>query len=63
MTVAQLIQQGEGRYAVTGELSFATVTELLQQSRAMFSGASMIELDLSGVTHAACAIAFAGRHQ
>ncbi len=49
---AKLEQQGEGRYRVSGELSFATVTELLLQSRSLFAGESSIEMDLSGVTHA-----------
>jgi phospholipid transport system transporter-binding protein len=52
MATAQLTQQGEGRYAVSGELSFATVTELLRQSRAQFAGESSMDVDLSGVTHA-----------
>lgn len=49
---AKLEQQGEGRYGVSGELSFATVTDLLLQSRSLFAGESDIEVDLSGVTHA-----------
>lgn len=49
---AKLAQQGEGRYAVSGELSFATVTDLLLQSRSLFAGESNFEVDLSGVTHA-----------
>lgn len=52
MPTATLAQQGEGRYTVTGPLSFATVTQLLQQSRSLFAGESSIEVDLSGVTHA-----------
>jgi phospholipid transport system transporter-binding protein len=49
---AKLEQQGEGHYRVSGELSFATVTALLLQSRSLFAGESSIEVDLSGVTHA-----------
>ncbi len=49
---AKLEQQAEGRYRVSGELSFATVTELLLQSRSLFAGESSVEVDLSGVTHA-----------
>jgi phospholipid transport system transporter-binding protein len=52
MAAAKLEQNGEGRYRVSGELSFATVTELLLQSRSLFAGESSIEVDLSGVTHA-----------
>jgi len=49
---ATLVQQGEGRYLVNGELSFATVTDLLRQSQGLFAGESSLQLDLSGVTHA-----------
>lgn len=49
---AKLEQQAEGRYRVSGELSFATVTELLLQSRSLLAGESSVEVDLSGVTHA-----------
>lgn len=52
MSAAKLAQQGEGRYRVSGELSFATVTDLLLQSRSLFAGEPSIELDLSGVTYA-----------
>ena len=52
MPAATLAQQGEGRYLVSGPLSFDTVTDLLLQSRSLFAGASSIEVDLSGVTHA-----------
>ncbi|MGC3980560.1 MAG: STAS domain-containing protein [Steroidobacteraceae bacterium] len=52
MPAAQLTQQGAGHYSVTGELSFATATQLLQQSHALFAGAADIEIDLAGVTHA-----------
>ncbi|MGE0113827.1 MAG: lipid asymmetry maintenance protein MlaB [Steroidobacteraceae bacterium] len=52
MSNATLVQQGEGRYLVNGELSFATVTDLLRQSQGLFAGESSLQLDLSGVTHA-----------
>jgi phospholipid transport system transporter-binding protein len=52
MSTAKLISLSAGRYSVSGELNFATVTDLLLQSREMFAGESSIELDLSGVTHA-----------
>lgn len=51
MTSATLQQLSPGRYSLSGELSFATVTGLLQQSRSLFAGESNIEMDLSGVTH------------
>ncbi len=52
MPATTLTQQSEGRYLVSGPLSFATVTELLLQSRSLFAGESSFEVDLSGVTHA-----------
>ena len=52
MSAAKLEEQGPGRYRVSGELSFATVTALLLQSRSLFAGESDLEVDLSGVTHA-----------
>jgi phospholipid transport system transporter-binding protein len=52
MAAAKLEEQSPGHYRVSGELSFATVTALLSQSRSVFAGESMLEIDLSGVTHA-----------
>ncbi len=52
MPTAKLVPLTAGRYSVSGELSFATVTDLLRQSRSLFAGESSMELDLSGVTHA-----------
>ena len=48
---ATLAQQTPGHFLVSGELSFATVTELLAQSRSLFTE-PRIDIDLSGVTHA-----------
>jgi phospholipid transport system transporter-binding protein len=52
MSTAKLESLDNGKYSVSGELSFATVTGLLAQSRSLFAGDSSVELDLSGVTHA-----------
>ena len=49
---ATLTSTSGHHFALSGELSFATVTALLEQSRSMFAAANRIELDLSGVTHA-----------
>jgi len=49
---ATLTSSGGDQFALSGELSFATVTGLLEQSRSMFAAANTIELDLGGVTHA-----------
>lgn len=51
MATAKLVSLEAGRYSVNGELSFATVTDLLLQSRSLFAGESSIEVDLTGVTH------------
>ncbi len=52
MAAAQLEQRSAGVYQLNGELSFATVTALLQHSRALFAGAPELQIDLSGVVHA-----------
>jgi phospholipid transport system transporter-binding protein len=52
MAAATLETQSPGHYLLNGELSFATVTTLLLQSRPLFAGESVLEMDLSGVTHA-----------
>lgn len=47
------IRLEEGKMQVNGELTFATVTALLGQSRALFQGAGEhIEVELSGVQRA-----------
>ena len=48
------ISGGEGRYTISGELSFSTVNAILVESKkVIFSKpAAEIELDLSGVTRA-----------
>ena len=51
MASAMLVEQGPGRYAITGELGFTTVTELLHSSQSLLSNAQM-QIDLSGVKHA-----------
>lgn len=52
MPQASLTSTGTDQFAVNGELSFATVTTLLQQSRSLFAAAANLEIDLSGVNHA-----------
>lgn len=41
---------GEGRFALSGELSFDTATAALERGRALFSDQKNILLDLAGVT-------------
>lgn len=43
---------GGGRFAVHGELGFATAAAGLQRTKALFEPHSSIELDLAGVTRA-----------
>ena len=46
---AKIESLGSGRFRVTGVLDAATVTDLLKQSPARFSGLHSIEIDLAGV--------------
>lgn len=48
----ELKDLGEGRFALTGEMSFATVERILQASEEPFEQHTRIEVDLSGVEHA-----------
>ena len=52
MLGSNLVQQAPGRYAIQGDLSFATVNDLLERSRTLFVGEAQLEIDLSGVSHA-----------
>lgn len=45
-----LRNQGDGRFEILGELSFQTAVSALEQSKAVFSQHSIIEIDLAGVT-------------
>jgi phospholipid transport system transporter-binding protein len=52
MAQATLTSTGTDQFAVTGNLSFATVGELLDQSKALFATVPSIDIDLSAVLHA-----------
>lgn len=53
MTAARIEERGEGSFAVTGEMSFATVPGLWAQSRDAFAdGKGALEIDLSAVERA-----------
>jgi phospholipid transport system transporter-binding protein len=52
MVDAVLEAAGEGRWKLSGDLGFGTVSRLLKVSRGNFSGAEAIEVDLAGVTRA-----------
>ena len=45
----ELTSLGDGRYALTGDLGFENVAELLEESRGPFARNEHIEVDLSGV--------------
>lgn len=49
---AELQAMENGRFAVQGELTFASVPEMLKTSARLFQGQSRIRLDLSGVRRA-----------
>lgn len=49
---AELLPAENGRFAVRGELTFASVPGMLKTSARLFQGQSSIHLDLSGVRRA-----------
>lgn len=52
MVEAALETAGEGRWRLSGDLGFGTVSRMLKESHAGFLDAGDIEVDLSGVTRA-----------
>ncbi len=52
MAGAVLESGDQGRWRLSGELDFGTVSGLLKESRAGFSDVDVIEVDLAGVTRA-----------
>ncbi len=49
MSSLGLQDKGDGRFALTGDMSFETAETLLRESEDMFEGHTRIEVDLSGV--------------
>jgi phospholipid transport system transporter-binding protein len=49
---ATLVDQGEGRFAVRGDLTYQTVVATLEKSKVLFARHAVIELDLAGVDRA-----------
>ncbi|MGH8426537.1 MAG: STAS domain-containing protein [Gammaproteobacteria bacterium] len=47
---ARLIPEGEGHFQIEGEVVFATVMKLLEESRELFTDCEHIALDFAGVT-------------
>ncbi len=51
-SAAQLVDCGDGRFSLCGELTFETVAGLLKHSKTQFAGHGEIILDLSAVEKA-----------
>jgi phospholipid transport system transporter-binding protein len=49
---ARFTELGEGRFELSGELSFHTAAAALDESKELFSGHATIEIDLGAVTRA-----------
>jgi len=49
MSNGQVVALGQGRFAIRGELGFASVPAVLRQSTDMFAGQKEIEIDLDAV--------------
>lgn len=52
MNNAELVGEGDGRFALRGQLDFATVDALLRQGNKLFDGVDPVVLNLKGVTRA-----------
>lgn len=52
MSNFDLVDQGDGRFAVNGDLSFATANTLLRRSEKMFARHQSLAIDLAGVEKA-----------
>ena len=50
MSEFTLENHGEGRFALTGEMTFDTAEKILDASESLFDEHSQLEVDLSGVT-------------
>ena len=49
MSDFELVDQGDGRFAVSGDMSFATANTLLRRSEKLFARHQSLAIDLSGV--------------
>ena len=52
MAEARLVDEGDGKFRVVGEMSFETSPDLLETSEKLFAPHSLIRVDLSDVTRA-----------
>lgn len=50
MSRYELIDNGDGHFSLTGEMTFDTAGEILRESEVPFEKHTRIEVDLSGVT-------------
>lgn len=51
MSEYELSDEGEGRFRLTGDMTFDTAEDILQESEDLFEEYTRIEVDLSGVEH------------
>ena len=42
---------GDGRFSLSGRMSFNTAGDILRQSEELFEPHTLLEIDLSGITH------------
>lgn len=49
MSKFELVDNGEGRFALSGDMSFATAEQILRSSERSFANQHEIEVDMSGV--------------
>ena len=49
MSDFELVDQGDGRFAVNGAMSFATANDILRRSEPLFGRHGSLEIDLAGV--------------
>ena len=49
MSEFELTEQGDGRFGLTGDVSFATAEAILRKSNQMFAQHEKVEVDLSAV--------------
>jgi phospholipid transport system transporter-binding protein len=51
MSEYSLEDLGEGRFALSGDMTFATAGDILSESEDLFEQHTLLTVDLSGVTH------------
>lgn len=51
MSDYELIDKGNGKFALSGQMTFGTAGKILKESEPQFEEHTQIEVDLAGVTH------------